>query len=323
MDNQRIINLHKRWNRLVAPIANRRKRASLVAELKPSGPHFVNWWKQRPEENWLLQFCLHHKIDNVIFGSVFGNRAVVETRFNSKHRHIFFTPENLSDRFTEYQDHLIHHWDAGLGFEHVSAPNYLRFPLWIQYLTNPKSVDAGQEVVEALNHKQHLDKQHFATLVASHDHRGNGRGLRTECYHHLQSIGPVLSGGGLLKNTDFLQDKFGNNANQFIGSSVFNIALENSNQKGYCTEKIFRPLRMNTIPIYWGDEMNPEPEVLNQDCFIPFEPTQPELMLKEVQKLKANDALRKAFLNQPKTTPQARDWINARVESLLALLVEG
>jgi len=207
-----------------------------------------------------------------------------------------------------------------MGFEHINAPNYLRFPLWIQYLTDPKSKDPGQELVDALSHDRFIDKSHFATLVASHDHRGNGRGLRAACFHQLQTEGEVLSGGGLLKNTELLQSAFDNDANRFIGSSMFNIALENSNQKGYCTEKIFRPLRMNTIPIYWGDEMNPEPEVLSPDCFIPFDPAQPELMLKEVQKLKANDSLRKAFLKQPKTTPHARDWVNDKVQSLRDVL---
>ena len=45
-----------------------------------------------------------------------------------------------------------------------------------------------------------------------------------------------------------------------------------------------------------------------------------EQMLKEIQKLKANDYLRKAFLKQPKTTPHARDWVNDKIQSLRDVL---
>ena len=89
MASQRIINLHKRWNRMISPLRDRQRRAGIVNDLSPGGVHCVNWWRQQPDENWLLQFCLHHKIDHVVFGSVFGNRRVIEKRLSDHHRHVF------------------------------------------------------------------------------------------------------------------------------------------------------------------------------------------------------------------------------------------
>ena len=42
---------------------------------------------------------------------------------------------------------------------------------------------------------------------------------------------------------------------EFISRYKFTIAFENSSQPGYTTEKIFEPMQVNSLPIYWGNPM--------------------------------------------------------------------
>lgn len=242
----------------------------------------------------------------------------IEKRICNK-KHIFFSCENLNDRFTDYADHLLTTWDKGLGFEFRPEENYLRFPLWIMYYVDPNSKNPGKDFEDKMNRPATL-KNNFTTLVASHDERGNGAGYRTLCYNNLKTIGPIFSGGKLLKNTSLLTTQFQDDANAFIGSSQFNIALENSNAKGYCTEKVFRPFLTGTIPIYWGDNQLPEPSVINQDALLFFNPEQPEQLMKQVEELRNDEKKLRDFSNQRRTVPGAADWVNDKLQKLMEFL---
>ena len=41
----------------------------------------------------------------------------------------------------------------------------------------------------------------------------------------------------------------------FIMDHKFTIAFENSSYPGYTTEKIFEPMLVNSIPLYWGNPL--------------------------------------------------------------------
>lgn len=282
---------------------------------------FVNWWPQPLEEIWLYKFCHARRIQNVLFGSVFGPKAYLIPKLNSSRQHVFFSCENLEDRFTEYGDHLLHVWDKGIGFEHRSETNYLRFPLWMMYYVDPVSNTPGKEFVASMS-KPTEAKPNFATMVASHDTRGNGAGLRTSCFNSLSQIDNIISGGRLLNNSDALKTKFNDDANAFIGSARFNIALENSNARGYCTEKIFRPFLSGTIPIYWGDMMNPEPDIINHEAVIFFNPERPDLTVKEVLELEQNPKLLLEFANQNRLVSNAGAWVDHLMDELERFLRE-
>lgn len=270
---------------------------------------------------WLYKFCQTRRIQNVLFGSVFGEKSHLIPKLMSNRQHVFFSCENLEDRFTEYDDHLLHEWDKGIGFEHRNEANYLRFPLWMMYYVDPESKTPGQGFVASMS-KPTEAKPNFATIVASHDTRGNGAGLRTSCFNSLSQIDKVTSGGQLLNNSNALKTEFNDDANAFIGSARFNIALENSNAKGYCTEKIFRPFLSGTIPIYWGDMMNPEPDIINQEAFILFNPENPDRTVQEVLELEKSPKRLLEFANQNRLVSNAGAWVDNLMDELERFLRE-
>ena len=283
-----------------------------------SDPSFIHWWPQPIEEIWLYQFCKKHSISETVFGSVFGPKTDVNKKF-SKKRHVFFSCENLEDRFKEYGNHMLHEWDKGIGFEFRDDKNYMRFPLWLMYYVDPKAQNPGKDF-EAKMNKPASQKKDFAAMVASHDERGNGAGHRTLCFNLLSSVNHVLSAGKLLNNTDALKQDFNDDANAFIGSCRFNIALENSNARGYCTEKVFRAFLSGTIPIYWGDCQQPEPQVINQNALLLFDPENPGQLLNQIEELEQDESKRIEFANQRRTSAGAEDFVNNKLEELTHFL---
>ena len=105
-----------------------------------------------------------------------------------------------------------------------------------------------------------------------------------------------------------------------IGSCRFNIALENSNARGYCTEKVFRPFLSGTIPIYWGDCQQPEPEVINQDALLLFDPENPDQLLNQIEELEQDENKRIEFANQTRTNAGAEDFVNKKLDQLIHFL---
>ena len=104
----------------------------------------------------------------------------------------------------------------------------------------------------------------FCSLVASHDWNG----IRGDIIDALQFVDLVSSGGRFRQNTDELQINCNDNKHEFLKHFKLNICPENSNAEGYVTEKIFQSIEAGCIPVYWGANNRPEPEILNQDAIL-------------------------------------------------------
>ena len=132
--------------------------------------NFKNWfdtdleWKQTfqikdffPNDSlWKFSDFLPH----VTFFSVFGDKnAIKKSRAKTK---IFFTGEDTSQNFTDFNDHCVGDADLSIGFaseESVNAPNYIRYPLWLlyyfgEYKTLPQIQTAIDESLAFLAEKQ-------------------------------------------------------------------------------------------------------------------------------------------------------------------------
>jgi hypothetical protein len=86
----------------------------------------------------------------------------------------------------------------------------------------------------------------------------------------INSIDRVDCAGAFMNNTNELKTIYKDNKTEFLTQYQFNLCPENSNYEGYVTEKIFEAIQGGCIPIYWGSNNNPEPDILNHDaiCFI-------------------------------------------------------
>lgn len=281
---------------------------------------YESWWfKPGPKLNntWLERFCRFHSIQPIQFVSCFAKRENIQ--LSKRLRKVFFAPENLTDRFQEFDDFMFGDVDLSIGFEYRNHPDYIRFPLWLLYFTTPDIKNPGEEFVFKFSREWDIDRPIFCSQIASHDERGNGRGLRTKCSNSLGEIGHVLNVGRLLNNSNILKEKYVDNTSFFLRDCRFNICLENSSSPGYVTEKIFRPLQSGAIPIYWGDS-NPEVDVITPNSYLRFDPNNPEKLVREVADLEKNKNLRADFIKQPRIQSGAAEWINSAHDELAQAL---
>lgn len=254
---------------------------------------------KKPSDLWFSQFIEARKIlkneDEVSIYSVFGDR--LKMRFDICRPKIFFTGENVFFR-PMYLDHCIHAADLTLGFEYLNYPNYFRFPLWYLYFIKPDSglveIEEFINEIETKAHRQDFISREFCGMVAGHDPSNT----RSIAHRLLCQYGRVDSGGRFENNTAKLFADYGNDKIKFLEDYRFVIALENSDTKGYVTEKIFDTFLAGCIPIYWGSNNSPEPDILNQDRILFFNPDSPELLEQKISKLNNKNNL-EDFYKQP------------------------
>lgn len=241
---------------------------------KPYPVKFFNFWPQTTDERWFYKFLLSRKVIedktsvSVNFFSVFGNRSTINWT-NKKNINIFYTGENVRIFANGlYSDHLLSNarLDLSLGFEYLTNARYFRFPLWILYMFDPES--NSEDIIKRCKELMYPDgvkeRRGFASLVS----RTDVNGLRKEIYESLFPLEKIDCAGSLMHNDDTLKVNYNDNKKEYLKNYRFNICPENSDQKGYVTEKIFEAIDSGCIPIYWGASNEPEPEILNQDAIL-------------------------------------------------------
>jgi len=164
--------------------------------------------------------------------------------FGSEHRKyncfkIFYTGENCRPNFDEC--------DFAFSFDHLDQENHYRLPLYALYLESP------QVLV-----KKDLDAQRFTPQKPKFCNFVYSNGCATERikfferlskYRKVDSAGRVLNNmGGFLGGTE---DRKLNLLNEY----KFTIAFENSSYPGYTTEKLIHPMLVESVPIYWGNNL--------------------------------------------------------------------
>lgn len=281
---------------------------------------YESWWFQpgpKLNDSWFERFCRFHGIPPLQFISCFKKRENIQ--LSKKLKKVFFAPENLEDRFKEFEDYMIGDVDLSMGFGYLNHSSYIRFPLWLLYFTYPDIENPGEQFIAAFSREWDIDRPIFCSQIASHDEKGNGRGLRTMCNAALAEIDSVLNVGRLLNNSSILKEKYHDDPSFFLRDCRFNICLENSSAHGYVTEKIFRPLQTGAIPIFWGDS-TPEVNIIHPDCYLRFDPSNPEKLVREVKELEYDKSLRADFIRQPRIQPGAAEWINSAHNDLAKAL---
>ncbi len=280
----------------------------------------INYWNHNLHSLWLPQFIANNNINPhnkpYRLHSVFGDRAYCQQKAGDDMPDIFFSGENLKLTHTlQYTDHLLsdRHFDLGIGFEEYDSDNYIRFPLWICYCMQP--VLSNDNVLKFTSNIEqcHTHQRKFASLIASVDILG----LRTGIFNQLSNIDHIDCAGKLLHNCDDLWGKYENDKTRFLQEYTFNICPENSNCRGYVTEKIFEALTAGCIPIYWGCYNAPEPQLLNQDVIIFWNKDGDNTTsIKLIDDLWHNPQRLTEFQRQPKLTRQANEIILNRLTDL-------
>lgn len=282
------------------------------ANLQFSNQHFTitNFWPmQTPEDLWFVQFINARKIKvnkHLHFISVFGGKP----KISNHHCSVFFTGENTDNGYWRYKNYLLNNVNMALGFKYLQHPNYLRFPQWlITFIPPTANGFTIRELLNKLNYCTNFYSRPYKyALIASHD---NFAKKRRKIVAAIQDKEHILFAGKYQNNTMLLKENFNNNKIEFLKNVQFNICPENSNAAGYVTEKIFDAVQAGCVPIYWGSNNNPEPEVLNKDAIIFFDE-------KSNINNEINDMItqKKNVATIPKFLPTATDYITDKLDVL-------
>lgn len=273
-----------------------------------------NWCTPAPQDFWISKFIEYKKLaigKRVGIFSVFGLRSMM--RLDRSDVKIFLARENIHrNNWSQYDDLCLNEKaiDLCIGFDYgINDERYIRFPLWIMWLFPPdvtySMVKSFCERVNSVDNSSYDDRR-FCSFISSHNDDG-----REELFNEINAIAPIDSAGRFMHNNDDLKTRFADDKLAFLRQYRFNLCPENSNSEGYCTEKIFEAISSGCVPIYWGSDNNPEPDVLNLEavCFVNVGKANDRNTLKEISSLNGDKRRYEDFARQPRLKKEASDVI--------------
>jgi alpha(1,3/1,4) fucosyltransferase len=267
--------------------------------------NFVGFWPNyMKDDNYfynLLSTSYKVVIDedspDIVFYSVdYTRQNEIDKYLGTKAKIVYYTGENtLPD------------WDKvdlafTFSYDDHGGKNY-RLPLWVMYINwfdRPYNGNRDQAYLHnpdlMFTQPKDVNKKQFCNFLYT-----NMKGRRMTIFPHLDSAFPnrIVSAGSAFNNTGYkipgrsdTIDKF-----NFIDQFKFTISFENTSSIGYQTEKIFHPMAVNSIPIYWG---NPKPETdFNTESFVFANNLTDEEVCDKIRTIDEDEELYRHILSQP------------------------
>lgn len=190
---------------------------------------------------------------------------------------IFYTAENVRPNFMEC--------DFAISFDFDSYKNRnLRLPLF-RWSPSLECLYLEQDVLSIIE-----SKRKFCCMVVSN----GGCKMRNKFFEQLNEYKKVDSGGKFLNNIGYqVPDK-----REFIKDYKFVLSFENSSYPGYTTEKIYQPMQVNCLPVFWG---NPEIQKdFNTKSFINVHDYPSfRAVIEEIIRIDSDDELYRQYLEEP------------------------
>lgn len=232
---------------------------------------------------------------------------------------IFYTQEN-----THVPDSSWQRWEncwlwrdaptLSVGFDYVDHPRYVRFPYWLEHIFGPV---ATREDIAAFvaNHDVCYDfrsRTKDCAFICKRDYFGD----RAQLADMVAQIMPMCYPSDFRHNDDDMRGKFGDDKIAYLRQFKFNLCPENSNNRGYVTEKIFEAIKAGCVPVYWGNEGYPEPDILNPKAIVYLDKDNPEEGLALLRKLHDDPKAYEEFASQSRFIPGADDKIYGYYERL-------
>jgi hypothetical protein len=222
-------------------------------------------------EQYEVQFSRRHP--DLIFYSVFGRQHRQYTC-----PRVFYTGENQRPDWSMC--------DFAISFDVSDHPRHYRFPLYAFDYGDVHELLYRPEPPEAVLRA----KTKFCCCVVS-----NPQGEeRNRFFHQLSRYKRVDSGGRWHNNVHgVVKDK-----STFIKDYKFVLAFENASYPGYTTEKIFQPMQVRSLPVYWGNplvhlDFNPR-SFINCHDFVNF-----EAAIEHIIAVDRDDALYLQYTREP------------------------
>lgn len=236
---------------------------------------------------------------------------------------IFFARENLAFR-KEWHDFMLNEpcIDLSIGFDDIKDhPKYIHIPFWVTWALDPmETYDTIKDKVAKWNSrdgKSYTDRK-FCSFLCSHGDAG-----RKNIFSELSTVANIDSCGRWMHNNDSLKAECDDNKVRWLKNYRFNLTPENSNATGYVTEKLLEAIQGGCVPIYWGSDNNPEPDVLNREAIVFIEMGKENHdAVRLVSELNADEKKYMEFACQKRFVGGAEDVIWGYYESLESKLRE-
>lgn len=261
--------------------------------MMPVRVQFVNFWKGYELQSYTFlelfqkrykQQLISHNPDILIYADRIRKKQA-KIDFNGPGVKVWYTGENNPPP-PEY--------DYTFSFEPTTSTNF-QLPIYARckyYFDFIKQTEP--------NRLQRAPKDKFCNFI----YRNRNAKPRQEFCKQLMRYKRVDCPGEVLNNMpnftrqgrrakDWLSDKL-----RFISRYKFTIAFENTQSENYVTEKMFDPLYVGSIPIYWGapnvsEFFNPD-SFINVNDFSSFED-----VIEYVKEVDNNDDLYQQILSAP------------------------
>lgn len=201
-----------------------------------------------------------------------------------------------------------------IGFDYAEHPKYMRFPYWLEHIFG---VSATKETIYAFireytNNADSAKRVKDCAFICKKDYFGD-RAIMADL---VAQVMPMSYPSDFRHNDDDMRGKFGDDKIAYLRQFKFNLCPENSNNRGYVTEKVFEAIKAGCVPIYWGNEGYPEPDILNPNAIVYLDKDKPEEGLALLRKLHEDPKAYAEFAAQSRFLPGAEERIYGYYERL-------
>ena len=183
-----------------------------------------------------------------LFYSVFGNEhekydcTKIFTTVENRHNYLDYNGNRSRNGIRQID---FRECDFAISHYYLEDPRHYRMPLYfrIEGFEGMKKLKKNDNIEEIIK-----SKTKFCCFVYSNKTAVR----RINFFKKLNQYKKVDSAGKVLNNTGFLAPR-GQKFFEFLRQYKFIITFENYSDPGYTTEKMFWPMRVRAIPIYWGN----------------------------------------------------------------------
>jgi hypothetical protein len=228
---------------------------------------------------------------DILFYSVFSTQ---HTNY-SKPIKIFFSGENWGlPNFTQC--------NYALSGYYISDERHYRLPLYVLYCRNFLKANRYVTSYDQLSLPRQMDKikpkTKFCNFVYSNcDVRRDGVNFRQNFFNRLSQYKKVDAGGSCSNNMGGkVEHKL-----EFMSDYKFTISMENSTNwngvYGYTTEKIFEPMLVDSIPLYYGN-INISTDFNTKSIVSYHDFNDLEKMIERIIEIDSNDKLYQEYLSE-------------------------
>jgi len=267
---------------------------------------FVDFWPNLFQDDNYFYNLLSTKYNviidfenpDIVFYSVdYMRRGDIRRYMDKPCKKIYYTGENTLPDWNVA--------DLGFTFDYAShgGKNY-RLPLWsllINWFDRPYIQERDHAYLHdpeyLLNSKKFSGfKNLFCNFVYTQP-----KARRVTIFPKLTEAFPgmIHSAGSVFNNTGTKLPGRGDTKDKvdYLSNFKFTISFENQQASGYQTEKIFHPMMVGSIPVYWG---NPTVKTdFNPDSFINANTMTDEEVIHRMREIHEDDELYQHILSQP------------------------